>query len=363
MVGVPRDARGVGDHLRMRGRRRPRPQLRRPAGRRPCRRPRPAAPARRRGARGRPQVAADAGEGRGRQAEVATAQAEPPPRPGDRPAEPAAAPPPPDRGSATAEMLAMATKEQPAPPAGRRAATRPAAPRPPAAGPAGMAAGMGRPARRPAAAWRPDAGGGMSGMPGGCSMQQQMQAARCRTSMQNGMQDHGWPDAGRAAGRARRPGNGRSGRPAGGSGRQAARFPHARRRRPGVPRRPEGRDLDRLTEATALRAQTESCRKKSGDVREDLRTARSRNRSSTTWRRGSRATGSCGENPAKSTGQARRDPARRRSDRTDNGSGGGPTTSHHRPPREEGLGRLRHQPADRVQEPVDVQSRTRQEAA
>jgi hypothetical protein len=171
--------------------------------------------------------------------------------------EPSGAGASPDRNSATAEMLAMATKAQPAPaPAGDAAPATPAGGAPAAAsggpGPGGgamnMGPGMGRMNMGPNA---PGAGG-MNPNQMQAGMQQQMQAQ---------MQQQGQMQA-RMQGGPGAPGGGMG--PGGGPG-----MGGNAQAKPADFRTPEGavqafldalkdRDLGRLTEATALRAQNEA---------------------------------------------------------------------------------------------------------
>ena len=201
-------------------------------------------------------------------------------KPDETPATADASPPPsssspaPDKNSATAEMLAMATGGQP----GANA-------NPPANGDAAPAAGSG-----PAGGAGPPGGGsrpgmpGMPGMPGGMAnmrpnapgagsgpspggMQAQMQSQmQNQAQMQNQMraQMQNQPGGGRGAGMPGMPGM--AGMPGSGAGPQGAD------NNPPDFHTPEGgvtaflnalkaRDLDRLTEATAIHAQVEAAAK------------------------------------------------------------------------------------------------------
>ena len=201
--------------------------------------------------------------------EVAAAQTEPPAAAeqpaAEKPAGPAAGgnAGTPDRGSATAEMLALATRDQAPPAAGGDAAQGgtsgpggssggPGGPGGPGGSSGGPGGGPPRPpgANGPPGIGTPGAGGMAMGMPG------QMQQQQMMRSMQNQMRPGG-------------PGGpGMQGMP-GGPG--SAGGPGGSNQPPDF-RTPEGavqafldalkdHDLDRLTEATALRAQTEASKK------------------------------------------------------------------------------------------------------
>jgi hypothetical protein len=185
-------------------------------------------------------------------AEETTAQA-PAAAPAPEPAGAGAAPP--DRNSATAEMLALATKEQPAPaPSGDAA---PAAAAGGAPGPGGGPPNMGPGAP---GAMGPNAGGPNPGMNPGQMQGQMMQGQMRQQMQQQGMQAQ---MQARMPGAPGGPGGGMMGA-GGGPG-----MPGNENAKPADFRSPEGavqafldalkaRNLDRLTEATALRAQNES---------------------------------------------------------------------------------------------------------
>ena len=168
----------------------------------------------------------------------------------------------PDRGSATAEMLALATKDQ-APPAAGGEAAQGGNPGPGGSsggpggpgGPGGSSGGPGGgPPRPPGANGPPGAGGMAMGMQG--QMQQQQMMRNMQANTQNQMRPGG-PGGPGMQGMPGGPGS--PGGPGGSD--QPPDF-----------RTPEGavqafldalkaHDLDRLTEATALRAQTEASKK------------------------------------------------------------------------------------------------------
>ena len=219
-------------------------------------------------------------------------------------------------------------------------------PRPPATPPPAGAPAPGGPGRRPrTAAGMPGPGGAMAmGMQNQQQGQQQAQQqsrqmqANMQANMQNQMRGNAPPGG---------PGGPGSG-PGGGGGND----------KPPDFRSPQGavqafldalkaRDLDRLTEATALRAQTESSRKYQEMFKTDLR--QHALGIGAQWT-GDEARGLQDQRrePAPQHRPPRRDPHEAREQQPIQLFHDG----HHRPPREEGLGRVRHRRPARVQEPA-----------
>lgn len=215
--------------------------------------------------------------------EVAAAPADAPapaPPPAEKPApseksaqsgKPAGGSPPPDRGSATAEMLALATKDQAPPPAGSDSAQ---GNNPGAGGAPGGPSGPGGPGGGPGGPGGP--GGGGPGGPGGMGMgmgmgggvqaqmqQRQQMQQQMRMNMQPGGMAQGMQRGGMPGGGMGMPGG--PGGPGGMGGAPANNKPPDFTSPTGAVQAfldaLKARDLDRLVDATALRAQTEAGKK------------------------------------------------------------------------------------------------------